>query len=682
MKKFYNLLDDYYHDKLYFPFSDRYIQEYYHYDYADLSYFLKLSLLYGRDVYITAANVWQSQLTYLLYREAYNLVDNDLSSGMIHLSTRKIENHYHIFDNYFLERSEESEHFLTLPDIYALLDSQIFDKRNIAKELDSSVLPIEREGASVSELLAKNIMTIFESKNIYIDDEMSEYLKSRLLSRTAIVNYILGLPYHYSDIIKLVEQSNFAYHLANAQSNKAGMLYPRNKYDIIFHANGITIDFLNMCLLAGWSKKKVNGISFDAINKARKTGILDVLHILFRFLVNTKEDDKIRKMIYKSMYKILDLIRFSYKNSNVGRNIELSNKNYKCDMELSFIFNMNKSIVERKIMNTKDSEVSVAVVIEELNKRFSLDELKNISTVIFDAYDQFPHSSRIELSRELCLACKRTDKMNQLLGECLKRNSSFSVLPRNMIIPAVLTDWMGKNDVSGDYISDSEYEKIIESKSRFQSVSFLEKGLEIKEHICMIKAFHGENRVCATGFLLKKNYIITNRHVFPNKEVINKAEAVFGYDDCKDSVIRTIAFDDNKIYISQHYDLAIAKLKCDEENIAGTTIVHVGDPQKCLNDLVPIIQHPNGMPKQICIGHNSLKYVDDKRIQYLTDTLPGSSGSPVFNSNWELIGLHSKGGLLCEPRTGRAFFRNEGISIRGIEKFINDETQLDVDELL
>ena len=311
-----------------------------------------------------------------------------------------------------------------------------------------------------------------------------------------------------------------------------------------------------------------------------------------------------------------------------------------------------------------------------------MEEIKNISTAIFDGYDQFPHSSRVELSRELCLACKRTDKMSKLLSECLKRNSSFSVLPKNMMNPLMLTDWKGDGEKNGDYISGSEYEQIIESRSRFQSISFLEKGLEVKDRICMIKSLQDKNRIYATGFLLKNGYIMTNKHVFLNENVVKNAEAIFGYDECKNSVMQTIGFDDKDIFISQYYDLAIARLKYEVNDSEKIVEVRVGDPQKCMNDIIPIIQHPNGMPKQICIGHNSLKYVDEERIQYLTDTLPGSSGSPVFNSNWELIGLHSKGGNICEPRTGKVFFRNEGINIKTIEKFIRNETSLEIKDLL
>ncbi len=31
------------------------------------------------------------------------------------------------------------------------------------------------------------------------------------------------------------------------------------------------------------------------------------------------------------------------------------------------------------------------------------------------------------------------------------------------------------------------------------------------------------------------------------------------------------------------------------------------------------------------------------RVRYTTDTEPGSSGSPCFNQNWELVALHHSG---------------------------------------
>jgi V8-like Glu-specific endopeptidase len=65
-------------------------------------------------------------------------------------------------------------------------------------------------------------------------------------------------------------------------------------------------------------------------------------------------------------------------------------------------------------------------------------------------------------------------------------------------------------------------------------------------------------------------------------------------------------------------------------------------------------------------------------VQYLTDTMPGSSGSPVFNDKWELIVLHHSGGWLPEPSTKSTHFRNEGIRVSAIAADLPDWVKKDL----
>jgi V8-like Glu-specific endopeptidase len=84
---------------------------------------------------------------------------------------------------------------------------------------------------------------------------------------------------------------------------------------------------------------------------------------------------------------------------------------------------------------------------------------------------------------------------------------------------------------------------------------------------------------------------------------------------------------------------------------------------------VYIIGHPDGgslsysIQDNLLIGHRH----PPGFIHYRTPTKPGSSGSPVFNRDWDLIGLHHKGrvtqGLNEKPEGTEA---NEGIWIRAI----------------
>jgi V8-like Glu-specific endopeptidase len=62
-----------------------------------------------------------------------------------------------------------------------------------------------------------------------------------------------------------------------------------------------------------------------------------------------------------------------------------------------------------------------------------------------------------------------------------------------------------------------------------------------------------------------------------------------------------------------------------------------------VGETVNIIQHPNGEQKQLAIQDN--KVIDELGLflHYQTDTSPGSSGSSVFNDQWEVVALHYSG---------------------------------------
>jgi hypothetical protein len=55
---------------------------------------------------------------------------------------------------------------------------------------------------------------------------------------------------------------------------------------------------------------------------------------------------------------------------------------------------------------------------------------------------------------------------------------------------------------------------------------------------------------------------------------------------------------------------------------------------------VNIVQHPKGNPKSLGIRNNLLSSLDEHEVRYYTDTMSGSSGSPVCNDKWQVVGLH------------------------------------------
>jgi len=89
-----------------------------------------------------------------------------------------------------------------------------------------------------------------------------------------------------------------------------------------------------------------------------------------------------------------------------------------------------------------------------------------------------------------------------------------------------------------------------------------------------------------------------------------------------------------------------------------------------------IAGHPGGGKLQISIHDNHLIEFDDRKILYRTPTNPGSSGSPVFDEDWNLVGLHHAGSAETSrlDGSGEVVEANEGIRLaairEGLERFL------------
>ena len=325
-------------------------------------------------------------------------------------------------------------------------------------------------------------------------------------------------------------------------------------------------------------------------------------------------------------------------------------------------------------MNNKEvmehNEIQLSVLMQELTEKLDFEELKNLAVDMFGDYQMIPFDSKIVFVREFCLKCKRQDRLVEVLQKAMKVNPAISILKHDDLYLLDL-DWKGadKGEI-GNTISSNQLELMIYNYSRFQTIDFLERGFCISKRICMVKA----PSFSASAFWINKSYILTNKHVLDTPERVKGAEVWLNYETSsrnKNNSIEKYLLDETSLIISNKFDLAICKVLYENsEYLLDFPKIDCGKLE--LDDIVPIIQHPNGLEKQICIGHNSLKYFDNNCMQYITDTLPGSSGSPVFNSQWQLIGLHRAGSNIAAPRSGGYYLRNEGVPINRILEFLKE----------
>lgn len=180
-----------------------------------------------------------------------------------------------------------------------------------------------------------------------------------------------------------------------------------------------------------------------------------------------------------------------------------------------------------------------------------------------------------------------------------------------------------------------------------------------------------------TGFLIGSSTLITNNHVFTGTQEIlasaadaDGATAVFNYEQDSNG-----KFEQEDVYALRptslfHASTTLDYAICGVERTPGQTWGEITLPEAsdfAPGDDVYIIQHPRGAPKQVAASGNQITFVDDPIIQYTTDTLRGSSGSPVFDFRWRLIAIHHANKEVADD-SGNPYFRNEGILISAISR--------------
>jgi V8-like Glu-specific endopeptidase len=156
---------------------------------------------------------------------------------------------------------------------------------------------------------------------------------------------------------------------------------------------------------------------------------------------------------------------------------------------------------------------------------------------------------------------------------------------------------------------------------------------------------------------------MTNNHVIKSQEVAEKSNFSFNYQldiNGKECPTQTIgAFKEGAFYTNEELDYTVVTLK--EVPDFGKPLIFKSKLMR-RDDRVAIIQHPGGHLKKISIQNNFVAYADNQVLQYTTSTEPGSSGSPVFDDDFQVVGIHHSGGMLPEPNTQQRYLRNAGTS--------------------
>jgi V8-like Glu-specific endopeptidase len=197
--------------------------------------------------------------------------------------------------------------------------------------------------------------------------------------------------------------------------------------------------------------------------------------------------------------------------------------------------------------------------------------------------------------------------------------------------------------------------------------------VQIERRVCRVEL---EGNAVGTGFLVGPDTVLTNWHVFEAAKNQGKVDALgcrFDYELLPDgkvqpgqlimlqagglvdsspySVAEGTDKPENPLPTTAELDYALLRLasRVGEQQVDGAARGWIALPKAVLpltaDSPILIVQHPQGTPMKLAMDTQAVIGLNGNgtRINYRTNTDPGSSGSPVFTMDWDLVALHHSG---------------------------------------
>lgn len=233
-------------------------------------------------------------------------------------------------------------------------------------------------------------------------------------------------------------------------------------------------------------------------------------------------------------------------------------------------------------------------------------------------------------------------------------------------------------DVRATRLGGGRLERIL-GADRYLSLAWYRTGLRRCRAVARVENAHEQS--IGTGFLvagpglhpdLPPLVLVTNAHVVP--EELAPADTVVAFHGLDGDAGERGRFRVARQWWSHPsdgdgLDTTVLELDGHPREVDPVPLAAALPAKPLRHQRAYVIGHPGGSAQpQFSLQDNVLLDYDRRVLHYRSPTEGGSSGSPVFDGSWRLIGLHHSGGTRM-PRlnnAGGTYAANEGMTVDGI----------------
>jgi hypothetical protein len=231
----------------------------------------------------------------------------------------------------------------------------------------------------------------------------------------------------------------------------------------------------------------------------------------------------------------------------------------------------------------------------------------------------------------------------------------------------------------------AEYLEAVLGEDEYKTIQWYRAGLEAARSVVRINLAMGIT--VGTGFVLPggalhpswagRSVVLTNFHV-ANRGAVQPGRAaadlrVVFEDNGVEVGIREILWESPAVAVGTNppASLDAAVLVLEPDSLPAPSYQLAPGPP-AVGKRVYVIGYPRGQALAFSLQDNKTLAVAASVIHYRAPTRPGSSGSPVFDEAWRVVGLHHGGApsLACLDNPDATYAANEGMLLSAIRQLV------------